>query len=71
VTTLRLDLFEIASAHEALGDLSDKDKCFYYGLATQELDRQSSLIKGDFLRQMEENFHWRQSVAMSTGTSTL
>jgi len=48
VTSLRLDLFEIAGAHEVLGDLSDKDKCLYYGLARQELHRQSSLIHGDF-----------------------
>jgi hypothetical protein len=48
VISLRLDLFEISKAHEVLGDLSDKDKCLYYGMAEQELDRQSSLIHGDF-----------------------
>jgi hypothetical protein len=48
VTSLRLDLLEIGSAHEALADLADKDKCLYYGMAQQELDRQSSLIQGDF-----------------------
>ena len=29
VTSLRLDLLEIGSAHEALADLADKDKCLY------------------------------------------
>jgi hypothetical protein len=48
VTSLRLDLLEIGSAHEALADLADKDKCMYYEMAQQELDRQSSLIQRDF-----------------------
>ncbi len=47
-TSLRLDLFEIGRGHELLGDLSDKDKCMYYEMAKEELDRQSSLIQGDF-----------------------
>ena len=47
-SSLRLDLLEIGAAHEMLGDLSDKDKCFHYGMARQELDRQSLLIQGDF-----------------------
>ena len=47
VATLQVDLLEIGLAHEALGDRSDTDKCWYYGKALEELTRQLSLIVGD------------------------
>jgi hypothetical protein len=69
VTSLGLDLLEIGSAHDALADLADKDKCLYYEMAQQELDHQSSLIQGDFWRTAG-NFPWRRFVSISTGYST-
>lgn len=42
-----VDLDEIGLAYEALGDISDKDKCRLYQKAEQDLERQLPLIKGD------------------------
>jgi hypothetical protein len=47
-TSLRVDLLEIGLAREVLGDLSETDKCNYYGLARQELSQQLLLMAGDF-----------------------
>jgi hypothetical protein len=40
-------LFEIGAAYEILGDLSQKDKCRFYGKARSLFDEQLPLIKGD------------------------
>jgi hypothetical protein len=40
-------LFGIGGAYETLGDLSQKDKCRFYGKARSALDEQLPLIKGD------------------------
>ena len=40
-------LFGIGGAYEILGDLSQKDKCRFYGKARSAFDEQLPLIKGD------------------------
>jgi hypothetical protein len=40
-------LFGIGGAYEILGDLSQKDKCQFYGRARSAFDKQLPLIKGD------------------------
>jgi len=40
-------LFGIGGAYEILGDLSQKDKCQYYGKARSALAEQLPLVKGD------------------------
>jgi hypothetical protein len=44
---LSVDLYTIGRVDEALGDISDENKCRYYGEAQQLLVRQLPLIKGD------------------------
>jgi len=44
---LSVDLFDIGRAYEALGDISDTNKCRFYRKAGQALERQLPLIKGD------------------------
>lgn len=40
-------LFGIGGAYETLGDLSEKDKCRFYGKARSAFNEQLPLIKGD------------------------
>jgi hypothetical protein len=40
-------LFEIGGAYEILGDLSQRDKCRFFGKASELLNEQLPLIKGD------------------------
>jgi hypothetical protein len=42
-----VSLFGIGGAYETLGDLSQKDKCRFYGKARSAFDEQLPLIKGD------------------------
>src|SRR3989442_770974 len=42
-----IDLYGIGLTYETLGDLSEKDKCQFYGKAKRMLVRQLPLIKGD------------------------
>jgi hypothetical protein len=44
---LSLELFEIGGGFEALGDLSDKDKCRFYEKARMTFVRQLPMINGD------------------------